>query len=415
MLPRVKITFANGAIGSTTPMDDGVAALIAPIDKTTLQSLQGDTPFNRLTPYLLTSLADLEGYGFNAAVGASIYRIVSEFYSEAPTQSQLWLMTYITDTTAGGDYDNMRAMLESEDAKNLLRAARGEIRLLMIDAADDSMCGSVTPDTAPAAMVAAQNLCEWATTELYAPCMAIMTARVAQGTIPTMRPDLTSMEYNRVCVMDGCTDSNIPDSKAIGLLVGRLATIPVQRSVARVKTGPIKSAVMYLPGTAADRQSADRAELRGVNILLHDKGYIVPRTFVGKTGYYWSDDLMACSPSDDYSLIPRRRTIDKAYRVAYKTLVEEIAEEIPVTDQGTPAPAILKAIETKVESAIVNNMTSIGNLGTDPADPNDLGVQCHIDPDQNILATSRLEIALRVKPYGYAKYIDVTLGFLVEQ
>ena len=45
---------------------------------------------------------------------------------------------------------------------------------------------------------------------------------------------------------------------------------------------------------------------------------------------------------------------------------------------------------------------------------NDLGVQCYINPDQDILTTNRLDITLKVKPYGYAKYIEVELGFLVE-
>lgn len=413
MLPRVKITFANGAIGSTTPMDDGVAALIIPVAPPFMnpddpEASQPTPPtLSDLTPCLLTSLEDLENLGFSSNNGGNVWQTVKDFYSEAPERSKLWLMTY---QGGNGELENV---LDSDDAKDLLRAACGEIRFLLCDLIEEDDSESLDETQNMPALLAAQNLCEWATDQLYAPCMAIFAAH--SNDEAQNRLDLTTMNYNRVCMIDGCIDPDQPTQKALGLFGGRLASIPVQRSMARVKTGAIKAPVMYLQGAAQDRTSTDRAELRGVNILLHDKGYIVPRTFVGRTGYYWSDDLMACSPSDDYSLIPRRRTIDKAYRVAYKTLVEEIAEEIPVTDQGTPAPAILKAIETKVESAIVNNMTSIGNLGTDPTDANDLGVQCHIDPDQNILVTSRLEIALRVKPYGYAKYIDVTLGFLVEQ
>lgn len=408
MLPRVKITFANGAIGSTTPMDDGVAALIThvepPLPDPATQNTPAPPSLAPLTPTLLTSLADLEDLGFSADSGSNVWQTVKDFYSEAPAQSKLWLMTYT---------GLLNDVLGSDEAKNLLRAAQGEIRILLCDLDETADTESLNESNNMPALLEAQTLCQWATDQLYAPCMAVIAAHSDEEA--QNRPDLTQMGHNRVCMIDGCTDPDRPALKALGLFGGRLASIPVQRSMARVKTGAIKASIMYLQGTAQDGTSTDRAELRGVNTLLHDKGYIVPRTFVGKTGYYWSDDLMACPASDDYSLIPRRRTIDKAYRVAYKTLVEEIAEEIPVTDQGTPAPAILKAIETKVESAIVNNMTSLGNLGTDPADPNDLGVQCHIDPDQNILATSRLEIALRVKPYGYAKYIDVTLGFLVEQ
>ena len=155
---------------------------------------------------------------------------------------------------------------------------------------------------------------------------------------------------------------------------------------------------------------AQYAQLRS-QPSLNDLGYIVPRTFVGKSGYYWSDDHLATGASDDYCAIPRRRVIDKAYRIAYKTLVDEVAEDVPVDTNGKLAAYHCKGVETSVESAIVNSMTREGNLGTDPDDASDLGVQCYIDPDQNILATSRFEASLRVKPYGYSKYIDVKLGF----
>ena len=56
-------------------------------------------------------------------------------------------------------------------------------------------------------------------------------------------------------------------------------------------------------------------------------------------------------------------------------------------------------------------MTANGNLGNDPADPDDTGVECSINYEQNILATSLIAAGLRVKPNGYAKYIDVNLGF----
>ena len=164
----------------------------------------------------------------------------------------------------------------------------------------------------------------------------------------------------------------------------------------------MKAETMYLGSVAAELGDPD---------VAHDLGYIVPRTFVGKSGYYWSDDHLATNASDDYCAIPRRRVIDKAYRIAYKTLVDEIAENVPENAEGKLAAFHCKGVETSVESAIVNSMTSEGNLGNDPDDASDLGVQCYIDPEQNILATSRLEVSLRVKPYGYSKYIDVKLGF----
>ena len=56
-------------------------------------------------------------------------------------------------------------------------------------------------------------------------------------------------------------------------------------------------------------------------------------------------------------------------------------------------------------------MTANGNLGNDTADFDDGGVKCSIDFRQKVLATSKIEVVLKIKPAGYAKYIDVKLGF----
>ena len=144
---------------------------------------------------------------------------------------------------------------------------------------------------------------------------------------------------------------------------------------------------------------------------INDKGYITFRTFVGKAGYFITDDNLATTPEDDYRALTNRRVIDKAYRIAYAQLVEWLNDEVPVSKSGTLVPAWCSTVEADVEQAIETQMTAQGNLGNDPSDSSDTGVECKIDYDQNILATSQVKIGLRVKPNGYAKYIDVELGF----
>ena len=284
----------------------------------------------------------------------------------------------------------------------LLMAARGSINILMLkvaSAAEPTMSGSIDG----AVLTAVTNLQalaeDWAE-NYYAPFVSLVEALSYNGVAASL-PDLTARSDNRVGVVLGDSVTGSAGA-AVGLVAGRLAAEPVQRSLARVRSGAIKAETMYIGTNQAELGDPD---------VANDLGYIVPRTFVGKSGYYWSDDHLATGASDDYCAIPRRRVIDKAYRIAYKTLVDEIAENVPVNTEGKLAAFHCKGVETSVESAIVNSMTSEGNLGNDPDNASDLGVQCYIDPDQNILATSRLEINLKVKPHGYSKYIDVKLGF----
>ena len=392
-LPRVKITFENGALGGVAPSEDGVCGLVA-------YATAVSTTFALNTPYLITKLDGLVALGITSeatGANAALYKTVKEFYSEAPDGTKLWVMGVAASTTIANLTDKANNIISP-----LLMAARGSINILMLkvaSAAEPTMSGSIDG----AVLTAVTNLQalaeDWAE-NYYAPFVSLVEALSYSGVAASL-PDLTARSDNRVGVVLGDSVTGSAGA-AVGLVAGRLAAEPVQRSLARVRSGAIKAETMYIGTNQAELGDPD---------VANDLGYIVPRTFVGKSGYYWSDDHLATGASDDYCAIPRRRVIDKAYRIAYKTLVDEIAENVPVNTEGKLAAFHCKGVETSVESAIVNSMTSEGNLGNDPDNASDLGVQCYIDPDQNILATSRLEINLKVKPHGYSKYIDVKLGF----
>lgn len=392
-LPRVKITFENGALGGVAPSEDGVCGLVA-------YATAVSTTFALNTPYLITKLDGLVALGITSeatGVNAALYKTVKEFYSEAPEGTKLWVMGVAASTSIANLTDKANNIISP-----LLMAARGSINILMLkvaSAAEPTMSGSIDG----AVLTAVTNLKalaeDW-TENRYAPFLCLVEALSYNGVAASL-PDLTARSDNRVGVVLGDSVTGSAGA-AVGLVAGRLAAEPVQRSLARVRSGAIKAETMYIGTNQAELGDPD---------VANDLGYIVPRTFVSKSGYYWSDDHLATASSDDYCSIACRRTIDKAYRIAYKTLVDEIAENVSLNTEGKLAAYRCKAIETSVESAVVNSMTSEGNLGNDPDNASDLGVQCYIDPDQNILATSRLEINLKVKPHGYSKYIDVKLGF----
>jgi Protein of unknown function (DUF2586). len=393
MLPHVKIYFENGVLKSTSATDDAVVGLIASGVAVTGKFVLG-------TAYLLTSLDDLSDLGITSTVNdanALIYKTVSEFYAEAPTGNKLWLMG-VADTVL------MSEMVDVEQTygKALVNTANGAISFIMLAKKDatgvtPTITSGLDADVALAA-AKAQALGQWATDTKYAPLFTIIPGRHYNGTASDLA-DLTTGAYNRVAILIGDTVSGGSDA-TVGTLAGRIAAIPVQRSIARVKTGALIATSFYIGGKVAELGNPD---------VINDLGYITLRTFVGKAGYYFTDDKLATNPTDDYALIPRRRVIDKAYRIAYKTMATELSDEIPVNDEGQiPAP-IVKSIQNSVETAIENNMP--GNLGVDPSDSKDTGVQCYINVSQNIVSTSKLGATLRVKPFGYAKYIDVYLGF----
>ena len=250
------------------------------------------------------------------------------------------------------------------------------------------------------ALPKAQQLAEWATTTLYAPLFVILEGRGYKGGAVK---DLSKETYNRVGVLIGDT-VKASEGAAVGVMAGRLAMLPVQRNLARVKNGALKPLEMFL-GEKPVEESVEAIS------DLYDARYITPRKYVGKSGYFFVEDQLVCNPTDDYAQLTRRRTIDKAYRIAYQALLDFMLDEMSLNEDGTMLQGIIMSWQQTIEDAVNRTMTAAGELSADANGSG--GCKAYIDPTQNVLSTSRVNIVLKVRPFGYARYIDVALGFQV--
>lgn len=357
-LPSVKINFSNGAIGGTLPLNDGVTMMILPN-----YDYGKDIDCQNIEDYI-------EQIGTK-----SQSKEVKAFYNQVGGNARLII----------SDVD-----LAEQDLKNKIAEYNGEIRNIVvagIDSLDD--------------IKMLETVAEWATNTLFAPVLFLVEP--TEEYLASVA-NFATISQSRIAIVDTVVDKD--GTGLIYYLAGRLASIPVQRSVARVKDGAIYASQLF-------QNDGDTLVNNIYAETRHAQGIVTARVYVGKVGFYFSDDLMAMPTTDDYALIPRRRVIDKAYRIAYTTLVNNIGDEIPVTADGNIPTVICKDIETQVESAIELNMTQEGNLGVDSSDSNDNGVKCYINPAQNVVQTSKLNVVLQVKPFGYTKYIVVDLGFSV--
>lgn len=396
MLPRVRINYANGTLGQVAAMADGCLGMMALGAK----EVTGDDKFKLGKAYTLRKLADLEALGVTSENNPNLYRNVKEFYAEAGDGTELWLTGYAESETFANAFDKDNAA----GAVALLKASNGKIRGLVAfktpaEAYELTTTEGLDADVF-AALPKAQQLGDWATDTLRAPIFSLVEGYGYAGD-PAALKDLTETEYNRAGVVLGDTAASSKNA-AMGVVARahRRLGRPAENQPRARRCAP---AADLLRGGRA----AELADLETIN----DKGYITFRTFVGKAGYFITDDNLATTPEDDYRALTNRRVIDKAYRIAYAQLVEWLNDEVPVSKSGTLVPAWCSTVEADVEQAIETQMTAQGNLGNDQSDSSDTGVECKIDYDQNILATSQVKIGLRVKPNGYAKYIDVELGF----
>jgi hypothetical protein len=391
MLPRIKISYLNGQLGTVGDSPDGLFAIVC-------GATAAGSTFELEKAYSVRTLEDLTALGVTAENNVRLYKHVKEFYDEAEDGTEVVVYGVQKGT-------KMSALLDKNtgSARKLIEVENGRLRGLFV-AGDGGTTGSVTEGLDPdvlSALPVAQQLAEWATDELYAPLFVILEGRGYTG--ENMR-DLSELAYNRVGILIGDTESG-SEGACMGTLAGRLASVPVQRNAGRVKDGALFPTEMYVGSVKVDEGGS-------VIAGLYDKGYITPRKYVGRSGYFFTDDRLACDETDDYAHISSRRVIDKAYRIVYDTLLDMMLDELEVNEDGTLQTGIVKNWQQTVEDALNANMTASGELS---AGDDGEGCVCYIDETQNVLATSKVLVTVKVRPFGYARYVDVSLGFQVTQ
>ena len=390
MLPKIKIQFINGQLGTVGESPDGLFALVCGAAAVTKKLELGKA-------YTLHSFDELAALGVTAENNPRLYKHVQDFYTEAEEGTKLVIYPVDKAKTFAELCDKDTAVI-----KELIMAENGALRGIFL--AGDGREATVTTNGLDndlfTALPKAQQLAEWATVSLYAPLFIILEGRGYKGGVVK---DLHKEAYNRVGVLIGDT-VKASEGAAVGLMAGRLATLPVQRNIARVKNGALKPIAMFLGEKPVEENASAVSD-------LYDASYITPRKYVGKAGYFFTDDRLACEQTDDYAHITARRTIDKAYRIAYTALLDLMMDELAVNDDGTLRHGIIMAWQQMMENAVNRAMTAAGELS---ADENGAGCKAYIDPKQNVLSTSKIELVLKVRPFGYARYVDVKLGFQVE-
>lgn len=207
--------------------------------------------------------------------------------------------------------------------------------------------------------------------------------------------NLRSFTAAYMSIIIGTSFQGRPWCANVGMLLGWLSTLPVQRKIARVKSGAPAFAPVSIAGTPLSISTA-------YSDVLNTKGYITYRKFAGKQGFYFVDDPTATAATDDLNTIARNRIVDKATRIAYAVYVEEIQDEIEVdTVTGRIAPAKARYYEVIINNAINAAMTNQGEINS---------VDTEIDLNQNVIVTNKLAVKLRLVPDAYATNIEVDLG-----
>jgi hypothetical protein len=381
-LPNVNITLANGTLGQTLQTADGVCGMVL-VGVSEGSIVQG-------TPFTVISLADAQSKGLTQANNPIAFKEITEFFNEAGTGSTLYLLLVANTMTV----DEMADQTNANGAVKLLDFAAGKIRLLGVMDDPSAYTPTITNGLNANVATAKTNMQTLATTYFNKqwPFRAVIAGENFSGT-STALTDETSAAQNRVAILIGDTVAST-NRAAIGLLLGRLSVIPVQRKVSRVKTGPLSISTAFIVATDVAQYTTTST--------IHDRGYITIRTFANKSGYYFTGDPTCTTTTDDYRFVARGRVIDKAQILAYATYVEEIDNEVLINTDGTLNAGYCKFMEQTITNQLNLIMKANNEISS---------AKCFVDPTQNVLATNQVNVVLKIIPVGYSNEINVTLGF----
>lgn len=386
MIPKVTIELQNGALGALGGTADGVAGLVIGVDPGTSGIVAG-------TKFILNSIDDAITNKLNEIPYA--YQQIKEFYDEAGVGAKLYVMI-------APDTETLASLADTASAnyygRKLLEYAGGEIKLLGICR---KPAAGYTPTTTKgldddtiAAVTKLQAMAE-SYKLLFTPFVGIVEGRKYQDSAASL-DDLTEGSANYIGIVLGASGelhTIDADGSSVGLALGRAAAVPVQRKIARVKDGALAVTSAYLGS-----KTIETADFKSVA----EKGYITIGMYANKTGYYFLDDTLATASTDDYKTISLRRTINKMVRLVYQSYINELNDDIQLTEEGKLSPATAKYYQGLVENAVNSNMTAAEELSSFSA---------FVDINQNVLSTGKIVIRCSAVPKGYSQEIKVVLGF----
>lgn len=183
----------------------------------------------------------------------------------------------------------------------------------------------------------------------------------------------------------------------LGVVMGLLSRAKVHQSIAWVKEFPTGISVPAF-GDGTLLRNMDKALVE----QLDTARYLFFVTQHGQSGSYMNDSHTMDSAISDYASIESVRTMDKAVRGVRTYLIPELGGNVYVdAETGKLASYTVAHLETVAGHAL-EDMEKAGELS---------GYKAEIDPEQDVAATSRVEVVLKNVAVPVMRHVSVKIGF----
>ncbi len=185
----------------------------------------------------------------------------------------------------------------------------------------------------------------------------------------------------------------------IGLWLGHVSLASVHESISWVKKFPSGIGTPALSNGDKVRDVSRTV----LNALDATGRYCFLVTITGITGSYWNDSNNLDAATSDYNAIELVRTMDKAVRGVRTYLTPELGGNVyfdPAT--GKMQTYTVEHLKTTAQKAL-EDMEKAGELS---------GYAVEIDPEQNVLSTSTVNVVIKNVPVGVVRRIAVKIGYV---
>lgn len=377
------ITFVKGqgGLARTSPGQDHISGLVFYND-TLPSGFAADAREKQVF-----TIQEAESLGITVDTHPVEHYHIDEFFRANPGGA-LWIGIYEVPVGAH-DY---------AEILDLQEAAQGSIRQIGVYSQVDFATSLVTALQTKLTQLANE----------HKPCVALLAANLA--TELASLDDLKSSNAPNVAVVigqdGGGTGAALYASQGksitcIGAALGAVSRAAVHENIGWVDkfnmSGSELDTLAFADGTAYANVS--KTQLDGIDA----KHYIFLQKHIGLNGSFFNGAWTA--DNGDYETIELNRTIDKAIRGIRTALLPFLNGPLYVnSNTGKLSVDTVGAYESEAERPLTT-MSRNGELS---------GFNVSINPDQNVLSTSKLVVGVQLIPVGVSRAIEINIGFTVQ-
>ena len=388
----IKFIRQNGGLARKIAGEDHISALV----------IYGEAEVEK---NLVTSIDDLLILGVSEVSNPVLHYHVCEFFRIAPGAKLFIKSKAVSD----GLYSEVKVL------QNYSEGSIRQIAIVDFKTSISQVTNAVTTLNEIAVQLASNNT----------PLSVILSMKVETTDMVNL-PNLHLLKSDRVSVVIGQDAGGRgkylkltnPSLSCIGSVLGAVALSKVHESIEWVEKFNLVTTAYpkELTGNAITAREmdvcgfCDGSELQNYTFSqlrsIDDKGYIFAIKHIGTTGTYFNSSITCADLESDFLYIENNRAIDKAIREINKKLLPKLS-----------GPAYID-IETgflKVETISALEALAIEPLDQMFRDGEISGFVLEIDPNQQVLRDSKLEIVTKIIPVGTLREILVKIGLTLKK